>query len=42
LSAQNSGSENIENLKDKLKGSVLKYTAPFKPAINSDDWEILN
>jgi len=33
--------ENIEDLKKKLKGSVLKYEEPFESAINSVDWELL-
>ena len=35
------GNENLDKLKDSLKGSVLKYNDPFDPAITSDDWELL-
>ena len=29
------------NVKNPLKGSVLKYEDPFGPACDYDDWEVL-
>lgn len=29
------------NLKNSLKGSVIKYDYPFEPVITSDDWDLL-
>jgi hypothetical protein len=39
--SKKNGSESFENLKEELKGSVVKYKEPFESAIDTDEWELL-
>lgn len=39
--SKKNGVGNIEELKERLEGSVSKYSSPFEAAINTNDWEII-
>ena len=41
LVSKKESTDSNENLKKKLKGSVLKYEDPFKSAFDPEDWELL-